>query len=222
MAKSTTSFGLDKKSKKYFKDLQKQLDPKVLLASLVKFFDRQGSFVAGQIIKKFLSGQLLGVRTGSLRRSIVGVGVNDKGAPGMRIGVFRGPALAYAGIHEHGGTILPKKAKSLAIPQPAVLTPAGVSKYGGPRNYPGDLKFVPFRNSGIAIGGLFDAESLKGSDDLRNGIMAYMLVKKVQIKPKKYLQKGLAANISKVTKALSIFLRDQFLSKDNPSRGKQQ
>ena len=176
-------------TKKLLRDLAKISSRQGFQASILRFFDRASSRAAGYVSRNMLSGQRLNRRTGTLARSILGRSELVKGVPGMRIGVFRGPALAYAGIHEEGGTIVPKKAKALAIPMGPSLTAAGVEKFGGPREYPGALKFVPFRSSGVAIGGLFDAASM-GPNGLDGAILVYLLVTKVRIKAKHYLRDG--------------------------------
>lgn len=49
-------------------------------------------------------------------------------------------------LHEHGGTVVPRNGKWLAIPLPAAMTPSGVPREPGPRSY-GDLAFIPSRRS---------------------------------------------------------------------------
>ena len=75
-------------------------------------------------------------RTGHLRRSIKavarGVGLDSE----IRLSAN----TPYAGVQEHGGTILPKKGKYLTIPLGAAKTAAGVSRKGA-RDYP-DLFFI--------------------------------------------------------------------------------
>lgn len=92
-------------------------------------------------------------RTGSLARSIEGRANTDAGIPSIEIGIFRGPALKYAGIQEFGTKsynpnspypdIVPREKKALAAPiGPSALTPAGVPRYDSPRNFPEPLKPV--------------------------------------------------------------------------------
>lgn len=82
--------------------------------------------------------------TGALRRSIVWDRVTD--------GVEIGSVLKYAPLHQHGGTITPKKAKKLAIPATkeasAMSSAFGVrkalenfaKKYGAIRFTPGTIR----------------------------------------------------------------------------------
>jgi len=82
-----------------------------------------------------LSGQVLNVRTGALRRSIHNV-VEDRGSE--LVGkVLRSGAVKYAGIHEYGGTtkphvILPKKAKALSF-----ISSSGNRVFATKVNHPG-------------------------------------------------------------------------------------
>jgi len=52
-----------------------------------------------------------------------------------------GEGVPYAPLHEFGGTIMPVKAKRLAIPLPAARTAAGVARISSPRLMP-DLKLI--------------------------------------------------------------------------------
>lgn len=236
------SIQLTAKSKKYLRKLVKA-DKEKIFKSLERFFDGQALLTAGHISKNLLSGQLLNRRTGTLARSVTGRGVRVGGIPGMRVGIFRGPALAYAGLQEHGGTIR-AKGKSLAIPidgGPAV-TSAGVERFGGPRNFPKKLVFIPFPRSKNpdVVGGLFVANSLKakqGRDkrgrfsglrqqgrnslgqftkkrkikvSLRDAVLAYLLMRKVTIKPKHYLRDGVRSQLPLVAEDLAKFLALQF------------
>ena len=177
---------------------------------IIEFFDFESLKAAGFIAKNYLSGQLLKRRTASLARSVTGMSLLVGGLPAMKVGIFRGPALKYASIQEHGGVITPVRAKALAIPQEAALTPAGVDRFGGPRGYPGELKFIPFRNSGVAVGGLFKANSVESSKgfDLNSAIMVYMLVKQVTIKATHWLSRGFADYLPLLASNLGEYLRD--------------
>jgi hypothetical protein len=86
------------------------------------------------IMAEELSGQLLDVRTGSLRRSVIVFTWSDPDALGGIVGMAKGPADAYAETQEKGKTITAKKGKYLAIPLPSALTGSGViqGKYNVP------------------------------------------------------------------------------------------
>lgn len=231
---TSLTFKVSDRSRSFLRSLD-DLDRDKVFKALDKFFDQQGSLVAGFITTNFLSGQLLGRRTGALARSVIGRSVRLNGVPGLRVGVFRGPALAYARIHAEGGTIKPRKAKALAVPVKGgpALTAAGVERYGGPRNFPGGLKFIPFRGSGIAVGALYrpkDLERIRGArgagrdsggkftsahsaSSLRNVKAAYLLLRRVFVKKKDWLNRGFRDYLPTLGFRLEQFLRDLIESK---------
>ena len=119
-------------------------------------------------------------RSGALRNSIRHT--VDKGPTGPEMslsagGRFGGNDVRYARIHELGGTIRPKRAKSLAIPLPAARTGAGVSGRPGPRDVPG-LRFVPTPGSPRVVAVLVNES---------NQVMFY-LHKSVTIPARPYLK----------------------------------
>jgi hypothetical protein len=116
---------------------------------------RQSNIVAGEIVKDSLSGQRLKRRTGNLARSVVGKAEMWNGLPAIRLGVFTGPSVAYAGVQEFGtksynpsspyADIRPKGGrKYLAIPTDdgGATTPTGRARYRSAKDMPG-LAFVP-------------------------------------------------------------------------------
>jgi len=64
------------------------------------------------IVQDKLSGQVLNVKTGNLRRSIQLAITNESGS--ITAKVFSSNDVKYAAIHEFGGTIVPSKAKALS------------------------------------------------------------------------------------------------------------
>jgi len=177
--------------------------------------------VAGHISSNKLAGQLVRRRTGSLARSITGTGLRIDGVPAMRVGVFRGPSSRYAGLLEHGtkphnpespyDTVRPiPPRKALAMPVNDSLTAAGVARYPGPRQDPRELRFVPFRKSGIsqgAIGGLYEEKQLKAAgDDLSKAKAAYLLLAKADYKPRHYLRSGLRDQLPQIALELGQLL----------------
>lgn len=174
-----------------------------LFRAVDRVFEREAQLLAADSVRKFLSGDPLARRTGSLARSVVGQSIRVNGIPTLAVGVFRGPALRYAAIQEFGTkgkgglfpTIRPKKAKSLAIPQKSVLTAAGVPRYDSPLRYPGKLRFVLARKGNL-VGFLVDADD--ESDE-----PLWMLVRKVDIRPKRYLRDAMAARLPKIGISLS-------------------
>ena len=93
-------------------------------------------FLYTDVVRNFLSGQALKVRSGTLRRSVYPI-YEERGNK-----VFSGVAFGvkYAKTHiGRKGTyeiIKPKRTKFLAIPMGEALTPAGVSRYRSPRDVP--------------------------------------------------------------------------------------
>lgn len=198
--------------------------PQVLYKKLVVFFNRFGKIGASLISRNLLSGQLLRRRTGNLARSMTGRGEMLEGLPVMRIGIFRGPTLEYAAIQEYGTvgaggllpTIVPKKAKALAIPiKGGGATAVGVAKFSGPRSADVDLTFIPIGKSNPnVIGGLYETSTLttkKGKKrklSLKAVKLWYLLVLSVDIKPKHYLRKGMKKLMPELRKNLAEFLAE--------------
>lgn len=202
---------------RYLRKLQATLSRGELTKAFVPFMERQGSLGAAKVTRNMLSGQRLKRRTGSLARGMVGrAELRGQGLPALRVGVLRGPSLKYAEGLEDGADIEAKPGKALAIPQDAAKTKAGVSRWASPRDYPGELKLVPFRRSGVAVAGLFDADSMeaaKGPDgevDLSRATLLYILVKRVHIPAFHYLRDGFNLFLPEFQVALADFVRDLF------------
>lgn len=218
---SIVEIKLTQKSLAYIAAIKKRAKPGQFERDVLGFLDKQASIGADFISDNYLSNQRLKRRSGALARSIVGRSLMASGVPAMRIGVLRGPALRYAGVQEYGtrkynqsspyDTIRPRSAKALAIPQKPALTAVGIDKFGGPRGLPFKAAFIPFRGTGVAVGGLFDPKTLPKSGSglsLRSAKMYYLLVKQVDIKPKWYLKDGFEAWLPKMTEELADWLRD--------------
>ncbi len=133
-----------------------------------------------------LTGQLLNVRTGSLRRSIKAERVQQIGnIISGRVGVIEGTASKYAHIQEVGGQIRSVKGRYLAIPLPSAKTPRGVIK--GKYNVPlRSLKLAIFRSK---AGNLILAERKKLKTKTKI-IPLFVLKRSVTITGKQYMQKA--------------------------------
>jgi len=124
----------------------------------------------------------LNVRTGHLRRSIAGTVRDTPEGPEAVISaggrVNGGASVRYAGTHEYGATITPKRSRYLRIPLPPARTAAGVDRFGG-----------PLRQSGA---GLFTViKSRSGRLFLKHrpsGALWYMLVERVTIRARPFLR----------------------------------
>jgi len=186
--------------------LRERISAEVIRAAVESAFQRGATKIGGFIAKRFLSGQVLRRRTGNLARSVEGVYEIVDGLPSIRVGVFRSPARAYARIHELGGTITPKKAKSLAVPVGAgAVTPAGVSKYASPRQYPGDLQYISI-NRGNVVGILVDPKEKRKEQEGRMKA-TYLLLRRVKVKARPFLRPGVMAYLPELAKEVSRAVR---------------
>jgi hypothetical protein len=104
MAQSKIKLQLSPESIKLIKNLREASDRARVYQQVVRIFSRESLLGAGFITRNYLSGQRLNRITGTLARSVVGVGGMERGVPIMKIGVLSGPALSYAGILEVGTT----------------------------------------------------------------------------------------------------------------------
>lgn len=204
---------LDPEGLKNLQNLAKKLGPEELWKRMLQRMDRLAEILAGKVVRNSLSGQLLKRRTGALARSVTGKSLYVDGLPAIRVGIFRGPATVYAGIQESGGTIYPKRARALAVPVNEALTPAGVERYGGPRNYPGKLRFIPFRR-GMAVGALVDEQEAAKAE--RQGIRwtfnevkpLYLLMLMVKLPATRWLSKPMRDNVPFVAEELAAYLKE--------------
>jgi hypothetical protein len=198
-----TSFSitLAKSSEALLDRIVKRTDRESVFKGIDQLFERHAALAAGHAVKNYLSGQRLNRRTGSLARSVVGRALRVNGIPAMEIGIFGGPAARYAGIQEHGGVIVPKRAKALAMPVGGALTAAGVPRWASPRDYPGELRFVPGHRG---IGVLVDANT---------GEVLWRLLRKVVIKPRHYLRDAMLEELPRTARTLGGYLRNLALGR---------
>lgn len=211
MAENAATLDLSKKTKALLKKLTNAGLTAELHEEILKRWGRQAAIIAGQASR--YAGERKKVRSGALRRSIVGVSELYKGVPATRVGILRGPAVRYAGVQEHGtkkynpsspyNTITPKKAKALAFApegSPAVL-PSGVARYSSPREYPGELEFVPFKGGNV-IGGLYDKEDLEAVNSIGTSLKdfqaVYILIRRMDVKPGYFLRDSMKEGIPKL------------------------
>jgi len=179
-------------------ELERRWTPERFAAELMTELSRLATEAAGAV-QRGMAGQFIATRTGNLRRSIVGRAEQTRFGPAIRVGVFSGPALPYAGVQEFGTrgynaaspypTIKPKTAKALAIPTDRAKTAAGVARTAGfgPRQFTGgELVFIPFRK-GKLVGGLFLKEEIKNG--VRGGAM-FLLATEVDLPERAYLKLG--------------------------------
>ncbi|HEB79263.1 MAG TPA: hypothetical protein ENI79_02150 [Rhodospirillales bacterium] len=130
------------------------------------------------------------VRSPGLRQSLMVSGGGSGGVAGKTIfnvdaqGVTVGSRMRHAAIMQHGGTILPKSGKSLAIPKDDRLARDEI----WPRDLdPGrdKLTFIPAkRKGGGVIGFLVDKDGDMGFGE---GSVLYMLVRRSRQRARPYL-----------------------------------
>ncbi len=130
-----------------------------------------------------VSGPILRRRTGKLAQSIQWrVQKTDVGLVAfVGANVLTGRRVPYADILETGGTITAKKGKFLAVPLRAALTGAGTTKAPSPRDFPNTF----FRRTKQGRPIIFQ----------KNGnriVPLFILFKRVNIKPYKYMSTTLA------------------------------
>lgn len=210
----------------------------LLYNQILALFATSALRIASSISRDFLSGQALLRRTGRLAGSITGDASLFGKMPSFRVGVIRGPALQYAGIQEEGTSdiepespyapIKPKASKYLAMPRGKALTPAGVPRYVSPRDYPGELRFIPYAGGKIAVGALYDLKQLdqlrrksassrrrtkgkgeskeRGGFSLRNIIPVYVLLKQASIRGHHFLRDGMQQGLGRVAADLEALL----------------
>jgi hypothetical protein len=206
------SIGFDERSKGLMAKIRDGLAPQKVIMGIFNLFQRLGGRAAAHVVKKYLSGpttdKTLSRRTGQLAKAVVGVATLKGGVPMVRLGIFRGPAMKYAYVLEHGGVILPKKARSLAMPVNDALTPAGVDKYGSPRNYPGELKFVPSKKGGKVVGFLYDEAEVKAAKKNWAALRPlWVLLTSVRIEGRHYLQNGMRDYLPVIAKEVLGYLK---------------
>jgi hypothetical protein len=153
---------------------------------------------------KLNASSRLRTRSGRLRNSIRGSVRNRGEAIEMVLsagGAMGRRDVSYARAQEEGATIAPRRGRYLAIPLRAALTPAGVPRRAGPREYGDELYFFRARN-----GDAFLASK-------KSGLLMYMLHPgPVVLRPRRFLRdaveearKGLPPAIEKaVVLAVSV------------------
>jgi hypothetical protein len=197
-------------------------------------FAQLASRAAQYVSRTQLHFQNLRERTGNLTKAVEGRSERVEEKPALRVGVFEGPALIYAGVQEYGTTkynpespyptIRPVKGKALAIPVGHALDAMGVPVVpGGPRAWPDPLNFVPFASKSGLIGGLYDENLMpKGSPKFaphaisgQDPRLVYLLVAKADIKPHWYLRLGVQGFLPQVIKAMQELLESLLAEEDS-------
>lgn len=142
-----------------------------------------GSVVVGQARANIQRHKL--IDSGNLVNSIqAGKPTGSGGTVEIKIGTN----AEYATVHEYGGTIRPKHAKSLAIPVSATA-----KKVKGPRDFPGKLFLVKTDDKVYLMGA--------------KGKIHYILVKSVTIPARPYLRPAVDEHRGEIEQAFASGVR---------------
>jgi len=87
-----------------------------LYTKIVGVVQRLALMLVAKVKEEKLSGQVLNVRTGTLRRSIY----QQLSSNTSRVCAFVGTNVEYAGIHEFGGTVPEVTGKLMVFPKPGL------------------------------------------------------------------------------------------------------
>ena len=204
---------LSRRTRDYLARAKVEFSRASIYRKLAPVLSREATKAASYSVAQYMSGQRLKVRTGALRRSVVGRFELYNGKLAVRIGNIGGVQNPYAAVQEYGTkgenpdspipTIVPKRARALAMPVGPSLTPAGVRRYQSPREVPEPLRFVPRTgsNKSNVIGLLVTTP--KGA----TGEIAYLLLSQVDLKPRYYLRDGLKSSFPSISKAVGDTLK---------------
>lgn len=209
---------------KAYESIRQRLKPAQIFDEFAAVFKQQAPKVADYIRRNKVSGQVLNQQSGDLARGIEGMMMRQgRGIPAIRVGVFRGRAVTYAGIQEEGTNdlnpkspyppITPKRANALAwAPDTSPAHGTGL----GPREWGADLKFVPFRGGRVAIGALYDSQQLTmarkggGAFSLRSLTAVFVLLRQVSIPAHHYLRDGMTEYLPLLAKAAEDHFKGVF------------
>lgn len=187
-----------------------QSDLKIILERLSKVDSKTGSALLRRALqmgclriernlKLNLAGKIMRVRTGFLYKSIgsrvEGAGQGMYGIIGS--GVRGGGRAKYAGIHETGGVITPKRAQALTIPLQAAKTASGAARMTARElfdSFPG----MVFIKRGI----IFKKEGNQGPVSAM-----FALKKQVRIPARKYLSRTAEESGGQASDAMADVIR---------------
>lgn len=217
---SEFTFTIDARSLRRFRDAN---DPNRFFTELMVQLGVIGERLAGRVVRESLTGATaidfpgrrgrrlpLARRTGATARAVTSRTEKVRGVPAIRVGLFRQAATPGAAILETGGVIRARRGGALAIPTEKATTGSGVDRFGGPRGYPGELKFVPFRNSGIAVGKLVDPRESADGDDIARLRAVYILMTQVRIPAFRWLSTPVRDNLPFVVEQIREFIVERY------------
>lgn len=216
-AAAFVQISLDPESERLLERLTELWEPEVLLHKIAQFFKGEGHKIVSTIRRRSFKGRR-GVS--KLSRALTSQSLMVNGVPAVRVGVFEGPALAYAGITEHGTkkwnplspypVIVPKKASpsALAIPteQGGALDASGDQIFSGPRQQP-QLKYVRLHGRHPVVGLIVRTKRTREALSLGSLNIVWILVTSANRKPKFYLKGGMEEYLPILVMRLADFIQ---------------
>lgn len=208
---------LDPESQQILDRLIQEWDPELLLQKLADFMKGEGPKIVSLIRKRSFKGRR---GNSALSRSIRSMPLTVEGAPAVRVGVFEGPALVYAGPRELGTkrwnpespypTIISKRPQpaALAIPteQGGALNASGDQIVSGPRKQP-QLRYVRVQHQGNVVGLIVRTRRTREAMALGSLNVVWILVSSVDLKPSFYLKRGMEEYLPILTMRLADFIQ---------------
>lgn len=117
------------------------------------------------------------------------------------VGEIGPEGVPYAGIHEFGGIIKPKKAKYLAIPQSYVKGPDGVAR-AKPHDFKGEkTSLVPLKRGGFMM-------LLRTAKEEQ--IPLFVFKKEVKIPKRPYIRPALQKKQEQIAEKFALFISTNF------------
>lgn len=145
-------------------------------------------------------------KSGKLGKAIEGRVVRVQGVPSASVGVFKGEALEYAGAQEYGGEIKSSRTQPAALAMPLVPEAKNVRA----KDFPG-LKYVKIKPKpgSAVVGMLVRSRGRTGRLNLGQANAVYLLLSRINLKPKGYLRKGAISYVPILVGRLEAFLRSK-------------
>lgn len=185
------------------------------MRTIVRGAMRQGMRRAENRARELVTGDVLQVRSGALRRSISSR-VDESGDTILgRVGVLKGEkTLAYARAQEEGATITPKRAKVLTIPLKAALTPAGVPRFTAREAAEQYLTFWHKQQDGDLI--LYGYKGSGKNVKEKQLVPLFAGVTKVTLKPTRFLSRAVADTLPSIREDIQRQIVAGLLAQSGP------
>lgn len=181
-------FYIDAKDRKRIEQMLSSQNASRIGEVMFRVFQQAGAMVEGKL-KENVSGPILNVRSSRLINSIGSIArvTGDQVTAEIGSGARSGERVPYAGIHETGGTILPKRSKNLAIPIGEAKTKGGDTRGGftARKLFAGE---IPGYDTGFVIKNIVYGKQSGGKNKFTP---LFVLVKSVTMPARKYLSRTL-------------------------------